>query len=280
MRAVVRMLAALLLAHCATAEERPLIEDNTNRSDPQFAPIVDAVADRMMAETMAGIAALKEQMSGLRRWPLPSFAPPQATTESRRRDYDQYDQEFLAAAWYWAGQADAPRNPQHIADIAVFIKGIAWFESQVGYRSGFRNKRPDGSLRFPLQSSGFVDTEDVLQVGNPADLPIHEKVREMSRLLYTRSEDPSQLVPRTYTHRNISGSQSIFYGTGWLAYKYLTVKRDGRKAVSRYNGNRRVDSWNAKEHCLNYADSVVDLFNTGIARSPGDGRSVRLMVAP
>lgn len=278
--AVIRLLALTLAALGAAASEGRPAEDNTNRSDPLFAPIDDPFADRIMAEQMANMPVLEEQILGLGRWPLPSFAPPHAGSDGRLRDYDRYDQQFLAAAWYWIRQIDEPRDPSHIADAAYLIKAIAWFESQVGYRSGFQNRRPNGGLRFPLQPAGFVDTEDVLQVGNPADLPIHEKVREMSHLLYTRSADSSALVPRTYTHRNITGPQSIFYGTGWLAYKYVTVRRSVWNSICRYNGNRRIDRWNAKEHRVNYADSVVDLFKTGIARNPGDGRSIPLVSSP
>jgi hypothetical protein len=101
----------------------------------------------------------------------------------------------------------------------------------------------------------------------------------MIALHYINAKKIAKLVPETYTHRNISGLQSIFYGTGWFAYKYFTAGRVPREGVRRYNGNTSVDAWNGKQHRDNYVDSVTVLFKTGVARFSASGEEL-LLVKP
>jgi hypothetical protein len=254
----------------------PDVVDQCNRDDPAFVPINDPVADAAMSAMLQRLPAQLLDPLWAEHCRLPSFGA-QVVRGRGARYYDKYDHHYLAAAWFWVWEIDGEHHPEEVGQLAHLMKVMSWYESQIGYRSGFTNHANTGMLRFPLQGAGFVDTEDVLQVGNPADLPIHEKVREMIALHFRDSQRLVEHIPRTYTHRNISGLQSIFYGTGWFAYKYCTTGRRPKDAIKRYNGNKSLDAWNGHEHRDNYADSVVDLFTTGVARSPASGLTLKLV---
>lgn len=260
------------------ANGAPDVVDHCNRSDPSFMPITDPVADVALTARLRLLPERLRDPEWQRQCRLPAFGT-QVVRGRGARSYDKYDQYFLAAAWFWVLEIDGRDHPQEVGQLAHLMKVMSWYESKVGYVSGFTNRMHGGQLRFPLQAPGFIDTEDVLQIGNPADLPIHEKVREMVALHYQDSQRVVELVPRTYTNRNISGPQSIFYGTGWFAYKYCTCGRSALEAIRRYNGNRAVDGWNGKPHRDNYVESVHVLFQTGVARSPASGAEL-LLVTP
>jgi hypothetical protein len=258
------------------AQGAPDVVDHCNRVDPAFALISDPVADDVMAGMLERLPGRLQDPVWAQHCRLPSFGV-QVVRGRGARNYDKYDHHYLAAAWFWVREIDGQNHPEEIGPLAHVMKVMSYYESQIGYRSGFTNRERNGVLRFPLQHAGFVDTEDVMQVGNPADLPIHEKVREMLALHYRHSQLLTNLVPKEYTHRNISGPQSIFYGTGWFAYKYCSAGRKAREAIRRYNGNKTVDAWNGQAHRDNYAESVITLFSTGVARSPASGQSLQLV---
>ncbi len=258
------------------AQAAPDVVERCNRDDPEFAPVADPVADEAMAHLLVVLPEQMKDPEWARLCRLPSFGV-QAVRDRGARYYDKYDRYFLAASWFWYIQLKGQGTAEEVGRVAYLMKTMSWYESKLGYASGFTNRAKGDGLRFPLQAAGFVDTEDVMQVGNPADLPIHEKVEEMIALHYKSAKILAKMVPETYTHRNISGPQSIFYGTGWFAYKYLTAGRVPREGVRRYNGNTSVDAWNGKQHRDNYADSVTVLFKTGVARSPASGEELMLV---
>lgn len=284
-RSAIRRLIPLSLTLCflgsfasGFATEEAELPDRCNRADPAFTSIADPVADESMAQLLSLLPEQLKDPEWAQHCRLPSFGV-QVVAGRGARHYDKYDQHFLAAAWFWYIQLKGEATAEEVGKVAYLMKSMSWYESKLGYASGFTNRERGGKLRFPLQAAGFVDTEDVMQVGNPADLPIHEKVEEMIALRYKSAKILAKQVPKTYTHRNISGAQSIFYGTGWFAYKYLTAGRVPREGVRRYNGNTSVDAWNGKEHRDNYADSVTLLFKTGVARSPASGEE-QVLVKP
>ncbi|HEX3135881.1 MAG TPA: hypothetical protein VHX44_20125 [Planctomycetota bacterium] len=256
----------------------PDVVERCNRKDPAFAPVADPVADEAMAQLLMALPGQMADPEWARLCRLPSFGV-QAVGARGARYFDKYDSHFVAASWFWYIQLKGQGTAEEVGRVAYLMKTMSWYESKIGYASGFTNRAKGDSLRFPLQAAGFVDTEDVMQVGNPADLPIHEKVEEMIALHYTNAKKIAKLVPETYTHRNISGLQSIFYGTGWFAYKYFTAGRVPREGVRRYNGNTSVDAWNGKQHRDNYVDSVTVLFKTGVARFSASGEEL-LLVKP
>lgn len=272
--------ALALLALCGLGFHAGLaaadVPERCNRADPAFAPIADPVADPAMGHLLNMLSERMQDPEWQKHCHMPSFG----TQESRAggtRNFDKYDAYFLAAAWFWFQEIKGESLPSDIGRCARLMKTISWYESKVGYASGFTNREKNGALRFPLQAEGWVDTEDVMQVGNPADLPIHEKLEEMSSLNFANAQRIADLVPRGYTHRNISGAQSIFYGTAWFGYKYLTCGRVPGEAVRRYNGNTSIDAWNGRQHRDNYAESVTILFKTGVARSPASGEELILV---
>jgi len=275
-RSAVIAVLAMCGIGCCPGQDAADLADRCNRDDPAFAPVSDPVADPAMQRLLLMLPDRLKDPEWQKHCRLPSFGT-QVVPGRGTRDYDKYDQHFLAAAWFWFHEIKGESQPYDIGRCARLMKTISWYESKVGYASGFTNRKKDGVLRFPLQEAGFIDTEDVLQVGNPADLPIHEKLEEMTTLDFANAQRIAELIPRGYTHRNISGPQSIFYGTAWLGYKYLTCGRVPYEAARRYNGNTSVDAWNGKQHRENYADSVTILFKTGTARSPANGEEFILV---
>ena len=285
-----RILAVMLLLGCLVevasgqddqppawpAAALPDVADRCNRADPAFAPVADPLADPAMERCLQQLVVQLADPQWAQLCRLPAFGV-QPVRGTGARYYDKYDRHFLAAAAFWFMELKGEAQPSEVARLAYLMKVMSWYESKLGYASGFANKAKDGSRRFPLQAPGFIDTEDVMQVGNPADLPIHEKLEEMTVLEHGNAQRLADLVPRIYTHRNISGPQSIFYGTGWFAYKYVTCGRIPRAAVRRYNGNTAIGAWNGLPYCESYAECVSVLFKTGVARSPAGGDEMTLV---
>lgn len=265
----------LSMAPCRGQEVQD-VADRCNRADPAFAPLADPLADPSMERLLRMLPERLRDAEWQKHCQMPSFGTQKASGRGTR-DFDKYDNHFLAASWFWFHEIKGEATPYDIGRCARLMKTISWYESKIGYMSGFTNRTKGDGLRFPLQAAGFVDTEDVMQVGNPADLPIHEKLDEMILLKFANAKRMAAMVPRAYTHRNISGPQSIFYGTAWFGYKYLTCGRVPYDAVRRYNGNASIDGWNGKQHRVNYADSVTLLFETGVARSPASGDELVLV---
>lgn len=166
------------------------------------------------------------------------------------RQYNKYDKVFIAAVTWWVSSCPklkALNNCKCICKVARLLKCMAWKESNVGYGSGYGDP--------------FTDTEDVMQVANPMemegklDLP-NAKMRELKN---TFGECIDALSPpSSMTNYNISGEQSIFYGTGWFFRKMMPgascENEDLYDAAREYNGSPTKEA---------YRDTVKRLFETG-----------------
>src|SRR3954471_3387821 len=173
-RSAMRRLIPLSLTMCLLgsfasgfATEEAELPDRCNRADPAFAPVDDPVADESMAHLLSLLPEQLKDPEWAQHCRLPSFGV-QVVAGRGARHYDKYDQHFLAAAWFWYIQLKGKGTAEEVGKVAYLMKSMSWYESKIGYASGFTNREKAGKLRFPLQAAGFVDTEDVMQVGNPA----------------------------------------------------------------------------------------------------------------
>ena len=251
------------------------VPDNTNREDVGFEPVTDPFAD-ILDHLIAGPLPHWNQCE------LPHYNE-KWKGDGKSRQYNKYDAAFVGSVLWWLSPNGVGQDHMYhwecICKIAALVKAIAWQESHIGYSSGFSNRG-----RYPNQNKGWIDTEDVMQVGHPADLPIHKKVPEIygafpETQTWARPDVEELGVPENYTYKNISGNQSIFYGVGWF-FRKLQATELGcvcddaalKEALVGYNGNTTPDAWNDRQHRYNYADSVWRLYDTGIYRSPSSGQ--------
>ncbi len=197
------------------------VADNTNRDDPLFKHIADPLADAAMA---ASLTATAEYDCQLPQYDIESSKNPD---DKKQRLYNKYDANFVAAVAWWVSEEGldqtALNDEDCICKLAAVLKAMAFQESYVGYGSGFRNPpEQQGGYRYPQQNttpSGkkdpWIDTEDVMQVGDPGDLLPHQKLAEINTA-YGKSIEGT---PEGLSFKNITGQQSIFYGAGWLLHK-------------------------------------------------------------
>lgn len=247
-----------------TDTDRP---DNTDRTKDGFKPVVDKGATDAL---IAGWDTYVAEDACNCCCEMPEFDTTQygnLIRSSGTRQYNKYDKVFIAAVTWWVSSCPklkALNNCKCICEVARLLKCMAWQESNVGYGSGY--------------GEPFLDTEDVMQVGFGDDGKIRKD--KLPELKSTFGDCVNTLSPPDeLDNRNISGEQSIFYGTGWF-FRKMMVKgasceaNDLLDAAEAYNGNNKKDP-NGLPHKVNYKAAVKGVFETGKFHDPKSGKQMK-----
>lgn len=228
--------------------------DNTDRTKDGFKPVVDKGATEAL---IAGWDTYVAEDACNCCCRMPEFDTTQYggnLTTAGTRQYNKYDKVFIAAVTWWVSSCPALKalnNCKCICKLARFMKVIAWQESQVGYGSGYNPENPPPK---------FLDTEDVMQVANPreegGDLP-SGKMKELRSVFgeCVRALSP----PDGMTNYNISGEQSIFYGTGWF-FRKMVAKGASCENEDLFDA---AEAYNGSPHKAKYRKAVKGVFETG-----------------
>ena len=252
------------------------IEDNTNRNDPEFKFVSDRFVDLVFDNNLVGNYFNSLEVMQLTNNLVHNCSMPKFNGTNREgRDYDKYDYDIFHSLAFWTSQngfniTSIANSDTCLCKIAKIIKAIAMKESAMGYRSGFYDRND----KFPLQigyrsNKKWIDTEDVMQVANKADGAILEK-RNYAYERFQNTASPyirplsSPLPPYSYT--NITGRQSIFYGTMWFLTKLKELSNECscedailKLAIRNYNGNIEKDSKTKQEKRNIYMNQVYDM---------------------
>lgn len=237
--------------------------DNTNRNESGFQLVSDPLADPAIKQAL--------NMADNIDCVLPQYDTSLNTyhnIDGKQRQYNKYDRYFIGSVTWWISKNGINSNEMNtdecICKIAKILKAMAWDESKVGYFSGFS------------KNGKWIDTEDVMQVGNPADRRPSEKMQDMNRRFGTNLKG----TPWELTNENITGPQSIFYGAGWFFNKLIKNNPSSgclcsdetlKRAIRDYNGNSNA-SYQGRPHYENYGDSIWKLYRGGEYVDPWHGQ--------